>query len=389
MQVVIVQAALPSERRRLSDPSYPAVAAELARRGHGVTLLVGAAPDKPEEELLGGVQVVRALAPREEPDLDAASVGRQCRALRRALRRQRDSVVLFADAAGLPPALLAVDGARARWIDLGYDWALSAFAGSHPWWTRWEGVGAFARLGARAAGAPIERPDARAARFVVFDEERWKSLLVRGLPVQSARVLTAGIDTRLFGYREPTIPTEGPVRLHHHGALRRSAGLNAVFLALQRLPERVCLRLVADATESSYLAELAEIGRAAGVTGRVEVVPAPTDARSVALLREAHVFVHAAEESDPFPRRALEAASCGVPVVAASGTGDAVFAGGALGGTFAPGNPLQLTERVSELLAAPAEAVRRCAAARREVEARWGASYTADRIEPLLADSLR
>lgn len=385
MQIVVVANTYPAERRPASEPSYTAIAQELARRGHRVGALAGSAPGAAAREEIGGVSVVRELVVAEGPETRTAAVARACRALRGLLRGDEPSAVLFADATGLPAALLGVPPAGSLWVDLGHDWPLTAFAASHPWWTHALALRGMARLTARTLGAAIDPPDVQESGFVVWSETRWKELLVRGLPVQGAHVLRPGIDTRLFGYRAPATPT-GEVRLQYQGPLRRDGGLNAVFLALQRLPERVRLRIVAESTEASYLAELGELGRAAGVMERVDVTPAAGEAQRLALLREAHVFVHSSESAEEFPRYALEAAAAGVPVVAArTSAAEAAWPWGARAVLeFPAGNPGELAARIDEVLGTPREASERPRLARQLVESRFGVTYTVDQLEPRL-----
>ena len=386
MQIVVVANSYPAERRPASEPSYTAIAQELARRGHGVTAVTCAEPGRAGREEISGVRVVRTLVRVDAAETSAATIARACRALRQEIRGRERVVVLFADAGDLPAALLSVPSRGALWVDLGYDWPLTGFAVSHPWWTNALALRGMARLTAKALGAAIDPPDVQEAAFVVWNEARWKELLVRGLPVQSAHVLRPGVDTRLFAYRPPETG-DGEIRLQYQGPLRRDGGLNAVFLGLQRLPARVRLRIVAESTEASYLAELGELGRAADVMDRVDVMPAVAEAQRLALLREAHVFVHSRETAEEFPRHALEAAAAGVPVVAARVHGEDraawIWGSGAVS-DFPAGDPRLLAARVEEILSQPDAAAERTRAARRIVESRFGVSYAADQLEPLL-----
>jgi glycosyltransferase involved in cell wall biosynthesis len=385
VHIVVVTTAYPPRSRQTAEPSYAAVAKECVRRGHAVTALCGRASGSPEREDVDGVDVLRRLGPvTSGADLSVTSVASQCRSLRGALRG-RDSVILFAEADGLPPALLGVAPEVPRWIDLCHDWVLTAFAASHPWWVWSAEAGGMARISAKALGAVIERPDARGSGFLSWKRARWEELLSRGVPVAAARVLRPGIDTAVFGFQPREIGGD-TVRLQYQGPLRRDGGLNAVFLALNGLPERVRLRIVAESTEASYLAELAEVGRAAGVTGRVEVVPAANEAQRLPLLRSADVFVQSSESGQAFPRYALEAAAAGIPVVAArpeSGEDISPWRGkSAL--RFPAGNPRALTECLESCLKSPELVTQMTRAARRMVEESLGVVYSADQLESLL-----
>ncbi len=387
MRIVLVATTYPAERRPAAEPSYTAIAQELARRGHDVAALASADTELPARETISGVHVVRVLAGVEASETRTAVVAKQCRALAALLKGTAPVVVLFADASGLPAALLGVPGAAATWVDLGCDWPLTAFAASHPWWSRARGLRGMARLAAKTLGAAIDPPDVQKSGFVVWNRSRWEELLLRGLPVQSAHVLRPGIDTRLFAYR-PRALGEGEIRLQYQGPMRRDGGLNAVFLGLQQLPSRVRLRIAAESTEASYLAELGELGRAAGVMDRVDVAPVAGEAQRLGLLREADVFVHSRESVEEFPRYALEAASAGVPIVAARvlGADDAAWPwGSAAVSEFPAGNPRGLAGCVDELLAGRSDATARTRTARAIVEKRFGAVYTVDQLEPLLA----
>jgi glycosyltransferase involved in cell wall biosynthesis len=384
VHIVFVTATYPALTRRASEPSYTSLARECVRRGHRVTVLAAASDGARERETLDGVAVIRALRASTNEELRVGSVGAQCRALRSAVRGG-DAVVVFADADGLPPALLGVAPDTRRWVDLGSDWALRGFAASHPWWKWSESAGGMARLSAKAVGAVIERPDARDCGFLSWKRSRWEELLSRGVPVASASVLRPGIDTGVFSFK-PRPLGDGEIRLQYQGPLRRVGGLNAVFLALNSLPERVRLRIVAESTESSYLAELAELGRAAGVTGRVEVVPAAGEAQRLPLLRSAHVFVQSSESDEEFPRYALEAAAAGLPVLAArpeSGEDHSPWTDGAAL-RFPAGNPRELAEQISGCLAGPDLVERMTRSARVLVERGFGVVYSVNQLEPLL-----
>jgi glycosyltransferase involved in cell wall biosynthesis len=382
VHIVLVATTYPAPSRLAAEPSYTSIARELARRGDSVTVVAGHGDGSPERETIDGVDVVRSLRPQVGDDLKVTSVASQCRALRSALRGHDDAVLLFADATGLPPALLGVSPETRRCVDLCVDWALTGYAASHPWWG-WSGAaGGMARVSAKALGAVIERPDARNSQFLSWKKSRWEELLVRGVPVASAHVLSPGIDTSLFSYRPEPI-ADGDVRLQYQGPLRRDGGVNAIFLAMNSLPSRVRLRIVAESMEESYLAELAELGRAAGVTDRVEVVPAPGEAQRLSLLRSAAVFIQSSESVEAFPRYALEAASAGIPVVAAqpeSGDDTGPWEeGSAL--RFPTGNPRALAELVATCLGEPDAVARLTRDARRLVERRFGTVHTVDQLE--------
>ena len=397
MRIVLVATTYPARQRPASEPSYTAIAQELARRGHDVTVLAAAESDLPLREDIAGVRVLRSLTTVDASETSTGIVAKSCRAVRQALKGREPPTVLMGDTTGLPAAVLGVSGARSLWVDLGYDWPLTAFAASHPWWTHARSLSGMARLKAKGLGAAIDPPDVGESHFLVWSRARWKDLLVRGLPVQSARVLRPGIDTRLLSYREP-LPCESEFRLQYQGPMRRDGGLSALFLALQRLPERVRLRIVAESMEASYLAELAELGRAAGVMDRVDVMPAAGEAQRLALLREAHAFVDSRETSAEFPRYALEAAAAGVPVLAARASSPGgvrpppaaeaasewTWGTGAVG-EFPAGDPRELAACVEDLLAKPGAVARRTRLARKLVEGGFGITYTVDQVEPLLA----
>jgi len=382
VHLVLVATTYPAPTRPAGEPSYTAIAREFVRRGNSVTVVAGSRDGAAERETLDGVDVLRLLRPRTADDLKVSSVAAQCRALRAALRANADSAIFYADAAGLPPALLGVSPETTRCVDLGYDWALTGYAASHPWWSWCLSAGGLARMSAKALGAVIDRPDARDCRFISWKQSRWEELLLRGVPIAAAQVLRPGVDTALFSYRPEPI-TDGTLRLQYQGPMRRDGGLNAIFLAMNSLPERVRLRIVAESTESSYLAELAELGRAAGVTSRVEVVPAAGEAQRLSLLRSAAVFIQSSESADSFPRYALEAASAGVPVVAAqpeSGKDEGPWEDGAAL-RFPAGNPRKLAEHVHTCLAEPDMVVRLTREARRLVERGFGVVHTVDQLE--------
>mgnify|MGYP002623577317 CR=1 FL=1 len=389
MRVVLVCSSFPASSRPAELPSYAAIAVELARRGEAVDVLCLRAGGDEDEALPRGLRVHRRLRCAGDDGTSIGDVGHDCRALRRLLRGPPGTSVVFADAGGLSPALLRVAEGAPTVLDLSFDWAVAAFGAGHPWWRRCRELGAVERTLARAVGAETVAPDFRSFGFFVWHDARWKELLVRGLPVQSAKVLVAGVDTHVLRPR-PEPPRGAQTTIVFHGSLTREGGLNAVFLALQGLPRTFRLRILARSSEDSYLAELAELGRAAGVTDRIEVVPSPGPAARAEILAAADVFVFPDERRSSFPRAALEAFAAGVPVVAArcprtgASLGGDAFEDGANSLLFPAGDPRSLAAAVTRLASDRALRDRLVERARHDAETRFGAPYSTDQLQSVL-----
>jgi glycosyltransferase involved in cell wall biosynthesis len=134
-------------------------------------------------------------------------------------------------------------------------------------------------------------------------------------------VVPVGVDTALFAPDGPSLPRSRRPRLVTVSRLVERKGIRTVIEALAALPD--CELLVAGgpdpakASTDPVVRTLREHARNYGVLDRVEFLGRVPHAEIPTLLRSADVFV-CAPYYEPFGTAALEAAACGVPVVATS-----------------------------------------------------------------------
>ena len=380
-------------------------ARELARRGHVVTVLTSAEGGRriDDDE---GVRVVRRLrthsgtAPRGLGAVGFALGSRSdAAALRAELRRARAQVLVYWQLDGLSHALLGVNRPRGCGVvcDVTTDWLLDVHRTGGNWFAIWErkpgsALGAllrgFGKLCARLLlRLPIERPALPPGRAYFTSQQLWKRYLAAGVGVHNAEVITPGIELELFPF-EPDRPVDGPIRLLYLGPIREGQGLHTVVLALGSLPRRVVLRIVGPVEEPEYLAEVAEVARAAGATRRMEVGKPVEHADVATLLSEAHVLVVPSEVPTSFPRLVLEAFAAGVPVVGtALGTAASALKEGRTGLTFDPGNAHALEQQVRALLSSKSARDAMVARARKLVEDEYALGFTVGQIERLLREA--
>ena len=389
LSIVLLVARYPPDHEAVAELRAAELARELARRGHAVHVLTssdGRTSTKDES----GVRVERALSVGDDRTRGLGSIASDCRRLRSALNGA--DVLVVSHATGLPLALLAVAQDFGRTcFDVASDWLRDAGSPHHAWYERWRPPAGGATIGYRMKrgsaekmlGIPVRPVTVPFGRSWFWSRERWRRCLAAGLAVHGSTVLTPGVDVRRFGFA-PRPPPGETVRVLFVDQVHRECGLRTVVLAVGDLPDRVRLRVAGKVKDAEYLYETAEIGRAAGSVDRIEIVPAVKLRALPDALHEADVVVHAAESPERFPRRVLEAWSCGTPVVAASSPRESseFFRDGENCLTFPPGNATALAERLRRLLSDEELRATLVARAREDVVRRFALSYTVDQIEP-------
>ena len=241
-------------------------------------------------------------------------------------------------------------------------------------------VGLFLRV-------PTRRPKLPPGRCYFTSNDMWKRYLAAGIAVQSAEIITSGIDLELFQYVRER-PSDGPAIVLFLSRIKSRKGLHTAVMALKDLPRRVILRVVGAVDDKEYLAEVAELGRATGVMQRIQI-GAPVEHEDVPdMLAQAHVLVFPTEEPESFSRLVLEAFAVGTPVVGTTlgGTGE-VLLEGKTGLTFDPGNAHQLAAQLKRVLTDASfrhELVRN---ARALVQNRYALGFTVTQIETLLREA--
>lgn len=378
------------------------VARELARRGHSVTVLTSREGARGVSDD-GGVRVVRQLHLHPEGIAGRAqtlgflfTTASDCRRLRRESRKA--DVVAYWHQSGLSSALLAVKPRPGCGVlcDVSSDWLRDAAGTGGNWFRIWEKpAGTASKRAAKAVlrvltgiflRVPVRRPPFPPGRAYFTSEENKRAYVASGVAVEDAALIRSGIDLGLFRYVEGRPP--GPKQVLFLGRIKRRKGLHTIALALGDVPNSR-LRAVGPVEEEDYLAEIAELARAARVMDRVEFGAAVAHSEVPALLAAAHVLVCSSEEPEAFSRLVLEAFAVGTPVIGTpiGGTGE-VLREGDTGLTFAPGNSRELSNQLKRLFADDALRDRLVANARKLVETRYSLGFTVNQIEALLREAV-
>lgn len=408
LSVVFVVGRFPPHHERRLDEHCRDVALVLGHRGHRVTVVTsgkggrGAAQDH-------DIRVVRGLPSQPGPFKGAAAflrallrARRACRLVRRELRRSEAQVLCFWHQDDLPGALLALrPDSGAVHCDVWDEWLIELWRAGGNWF------GPLARrprspvlAGLRTftthslcglLGVP-SRPTAIPPGPTTFTSRSlWKRTLSAGLPVHNAEIVTLGVDLRWFKFRPERAPgtAAAPARLLFLGKVAREGGLHTAVLALRDLPEHTVLRVAGPVEDKEYLAEVAELGRATGVMGRIEFSAPVPHSELPELLRSATVLILADSEPELFPRTLLESFAVGTPVVGtALGPAADALIEGRTGLVFDVGNAHALARQLGRVLTDAALRDEIVRAARRLVETRYGVGYTAEQLERALRSTV-
>lgn len=213
------------------------------------------------------------------------------------------------------------------------------------------------------------------ARFVVAcNRDAWRG--VNGYPLApraGVHLIHHGLDLASWHFQEKPVPgTSLPLRILFVGRFVEKKGLNVLFRALARLREngrRVQLALLGDGPleaplrSMSTMLGLDECVQWEGVVQREEV---GQRMREHDLLVMPSVVSHEGDR-DGVPNVVLEAMACGLPVVGSDAGSLPDVLDERTGWVFPAGDAGALADTVERLLAAPAQVVERCRAARQLV----------------------
>lgn len=168
----------------------------------------------------------------------------------------------------------------------------------------------------------VERAVAQAADAVIAlttAEAAYLTGPAAGVSPARVTVIPVGVDTALFTPDGPVLDRGAPARLVAVSRLVERKGIRTVIEAIASLPG--CELLIAGGPDPGQVGSdpvirtLRDHARLHGVSGRVRFLGRVPHADVPALLRSADAFV-CAPRYEPFGTAALEAAACGVPVVA-------------------------------------------------------------------------
>ncbi len=189
-----------------------------------------------------------------------------------------------------------------------------------------------------------------AAATWVFNS-RWLRDRTRaaGVALESVRVLSPGVDRRIF---TPGEPRSWRGSLLCAGRVTPAKGVDVAVRALTRLPNARLL-LVGDGSPA-YVRELELLAASLGVAERLTWRPAVPAATLATLYRDADAVLFPVRCEEPLGLVPLEAMASGTPVVATGRGGSAEYLvadGNAL--VVTPGDPDLLAGAVSRLAADP------------------------------------
>src|ERR1700749_3685870 len=342
------------------EPRLPALATELARQQHEVTVYARKdAGDLPEQaELPGGVTVGYVPAGPAEPLADEAVLPH--------IRSFSDSLAgLWQDdkpdvvhAIGWTGGLAALAATRDRSIPVVQTFhSLRAAERRHHIASDGSTLAehATAESGARdRLGGGVGRP---AHLVIATNEDEVSDLAGLGVPRSGISVLPFGVDSGHFATEGPIAPRGERPRLIAVATHLKRDGLETVVRALPEIPDVELIIVGGPARpmlrRDEECCDLARLAGRLGVADRVKFAGQVSQDDMPALLRSADLMIDVSWY-EPFGMASLEAMACGTPVIASAIGGhlDTVV-DGTTGLLVTPGQPKALARRIRKLLANP------------------------------------
>ncbi len=229
-------------------------------------------------------------------------------------------------------------------------------------------------------GAPagtVERDIAlHADRVIACCGAERSELVAGGVPEDRISVVPYGVDTDHFTPDGERAPTVRRYRLVAVGDLVVSAGFATAVAALAGLPDTE-LVIAGGPPHGTHAKELRDYARGLGVSHRLRIPGPVTRAALPALLRSSDVVL-CTPWRPRFGITALEAAACGVPVVA-NNTGGLpdIVVDRVTGLLVSPRHPRELAGAVWKLLSTPALREQFATTARARAVGRYGWHHVA------------
>ncbi|MEU9023621.1 glycosyltransferase [Actinomadura sp. NPDC048394] len=145
-----------------------------------------------------------------------------------------------------------------------------------------------------------------------------------GVPHSKITVIPVGVNLTRFTPQGSALARNGRLRVVTAGRLVTRKGVHTVINAFARLPRAADAELLIaggpprdDLPTDPAVQDLRVLAQRHGADNRIEFLGRITHGRVPELLRSADVFV-CAPHYEPFGTAALEAAACGVPVIASA-----------------------------------------------------------------------
>lgn len=227
----------------------------------------------------------------------------------------------------------------------------------------------------------------RGARLVAVSATTRDDLIARGVRAASIEIVPNGVDTALFRPVPAAVPAPRP-RLVYLGRLKRYKRIDLLLRAAAVLRREWPELEVEVIGRGNQRTELEHLGGRLGLGDALRFTGYVSEAEKVERLRRAHVVVYTSPK-EGWGIAAVEAAACGVPVVASDSPGlrEAVRHGET--GLLVPhGDHDALVAALGRLLREP-ELRRRLGDGGMAWAARFSWDAAADRIEALLGEAVR
>jgi glycosyltransferase involved in cell wall biosynthesis len=362
------------------------LSAELARRGHALTLLGGATPDfrLPIDDLrLGRASHSSIQNPKSKIEvLRLPFVDRTVFQRLPPLRRMYVLVKLLERASMMPAALPLLGGYDVVHLHKPYDLLLA------PLLARGRGMHGPTRVVLHSHGEDFFPGDRLLIRWVsaVLSCSRFNAAYTSARYGRQAQVVYNGFDAAHFAPQPPDLALRDALLPREHAALLCVArlevpwkGVDDLIAALARLPERTTLLVAGEGRQRAALVRQA---LAAGLGERVRFLGAVPNRELPRYYALADLVVGASYASETFGMALCEAMGCARPVVATRFGGfPEVVEEGVTGLLAPPRDPPALAAASGALLADPPRRAAMGAAGRERALRLFTWPAVADRVE--------
>jgi glycosyltransferase involved in cell wall biosynthesis len=224
-----------------------------------------------------------------------------------------------------------------------------------------------------------------AARFAAACTRMGEERLQEAAPDQAHKIIYAphGIEVGRYEFCPPNL--QEPLRILSVGRLVEKKGFSYLLQALQLLKEQGSQFKATIIGEGPSRTALQRECVEAGLSRVVNFAGALAHDQVLAAMRDANCFVAPSilasdGDRDGLPNVLLEAAACGVPIVAANAGSITDFLDGATARLCPPADARVLAMSISETFAEAGSTLARCSAARARVEERFDVEKNIERL---------